>query len=357
MQHNVVIFPQLSMKHDVTMFDVGQGECILIRSKRLHGFLIDCGAKYPQYHSHVPCLVETSLPTHNVCGLAISHYHCDHYNLFAWFTRHDELFSNIYVPDMPTVGPSRHITYAIMKFLAVANLINFSNYRILPDIFTTCRRPIVPRKKGDIFQEADLSFHVFWPDPNHQILKAPSIVKRAETVTRKINPWIEKYRIQIADRDEGISMEEFFGLIQELRHREVQEPERREVEKTLWGLEETFRSFADLLSLAFTSFDCEHDERFLFLGDLTNRVLNQITIPIRYRAFNFVKASHHGTRFGKSLLKISTEFLLVSRNQREHPQLNSIHKGYFHQMRSRIVLNTEFLNDCYITNGRMLIGK
>jgi hypothetical protein len=357
MQVRVVILPQLSMKKDLVLFDVGHGECILICSDWLKGFLIDCGAKYPRNHLQVPFLIEKFLPHNNSCGFVISHYHSDHYSLFQCFNRPDRLFSNIYVPDMPTTGPNGHVTYAIMEFLAVASVINFRNYRILPDIFRKCKKRPIQRKKGQFIHEAGLSFYVFWPDPSHKALKTASIIQKAKMARQKIKPWIDKYRISIAD-EKGVSIEQFFDLLQELSLREVPEPEeRKQVEKTLRQLEGIFKKSADRLSLGFKTYNQAKGEKFLFLGDLENAVLNRITITKGEFAYDFVKASHHGTRFGKSLRKLSTEFLLVSRNKGEYSRISDIHNGYFSQMRCRLVLSTEFLGTCHIRNKQMFISR
>lgn len=352
-----MILPQLSMKNDLVMFDVGHGDCILILSEGLKGFLIDCGANYPRNHLQVPFLIEKFLPHNNSCGFVISHYHSDHYSLFQCFNRPDRLFSNIYVPDMPTTGPSRHVTYAVMEFLAVAIVVNFRNYRVLPDIFRKCKKAPIPRKKGQFIREASLSFYVFWPDPSHKALQTASITKRAKMLRQEIKPWIDEYKISIAD-EKGVSMEQFFGLLQELSLREVPDPEEvKKVEKTLRKLEGIFNKSADRLSLGFKTHNEPKGEKFLFLGDLENTVLNRITITKSDCAYDFVKASHHGTRFGKSLHKLSTEFLLVSRNQREYPGIRDVHNGYFSQMRCRLMLNTEFLGTCHIRNKQMFFSR
>ena len=357
MRFGVVILPQLRMKNDLVVFDVGHGECILILSEGFRGFLVDCGAMCPHSHVRVPKLIENVLPSNNSCGFVISHYHADHYSLFPWFTRPGRLFSNIYVPDMPTTGPSRHVTYAVMEFLAVANVVNFRNYRVLPDIFRKCKKVPIPRKKGQFIREAGLAFYVFWPDPSHKALQTASIIQKAKMARQEIKPWIDKYGISIAD-EKGVSMEQFFDLLQELSIREVPEPEEvKKVEKTLRKLEGIFKKSADRLSLGFKTCDERESEKFLFLGDLENTVLNRITIAKSDYAYDFVKASHHGTRFGRSLRKLSTEFLLVSRNQHEYSRIRDIHSGYFNQMRCRLILSTEFMGTCQIRNKQMFFSR
>lgn len=345
------------MKHDVTMFDVGHGECILVRSERLRGFLVDCGATRPQKHCQVPNLIETYLPATSTCGFAISHYHDDHYNLFPCFARPHKLFSNIYVPDMPAVGPGRHVTHAIMEFLALASLIDFRNYRILPDIFRLLKKRPIPRRKGQTIREANLSFYVFWPDIDHRILRTPSIIKKAKMMRQKIKPWLEKYGIPTEYEGDNLLAQFFEYLVQELSLEETFGREREELEKTLRDLEETFKDLGNLLSLAFKTYDSRENEKLLFLSDLDNRVLDRIHIARSSYTYDFIQAAHHGTEFGKSLHKMSTEYLLVSRNQEEFHRINPIHEGYFSQMRFRFMLSTECLGSCHIKNGEMLIFK
>lgn len=140
--------------HAVFMFDVGHGDCILIMDSHNRGLLVDCGAQYPSFHIRVPQAIENLLTAKNRCALLVSHYHWDHYSLFRLFSQPDVLLSSIYLPDLPIVGPGRYAALAVRKFLYASVAFNFLHYRILPEIFTRCKRPLVFCKKGDFINEA-----------------------------------------------------------------------------------------------------------------------------------------------------------------------------------------------------------
>lgn len=145
------------------------------------------------------------------------------------------------------------------------------------------------------------------------------------------------------------SMERFFRDLEmeELRYHELPEQIREEIHETLKQVEREFSDIANIFSIAFRT-HYKRRSRFLFLGDLTDDLLNQITVPgnKRYECF---KTAHHGTAFGKALRNMSTDFLLVSRSQKEFPNIKKINDGYLSKMRYQMLLSTEFLGDCYIS--------
>ncbi|MFC1487446.1 hypothetical protein ACFLRN_07170 [Thermoproteota archaeon] len=355
MNPRLVNLPQLKFKKNLVLFDVGHGECILIFDGMLKSFLVDCGALYSRKHLNVPRWIERILPNNNSSGFVISHYHIGHYNLFQCFKRPNFLFSNIYVPNLPTKGVNKHVSYVLMEFIAVANVINFRNYRILPDIFRRFKKTPIPLQKGDLIHEMGLSFRVFWPDPKHKALNTKAIITKAKKLRKKIKPWIDKYEISIPDED--VSIAHFFGILQELSLKEVPDfEETNKVEKTLSDLDGIFKECCDLLSIGFQTQNGSLGNKFLFLGDLKNSILNNIIITKNNFEYDFVKASHHGTRFGRSLKNISTEFVLVSRNETEYPRIRKVHPGYYKKIRCRILLNTNFSRTCHIRGRSLFIN-
>lgn len=341
------------MDHKVFMFDVGHGDCVLLADDKDQGLLVDCGALKPQKHVRVPRFIEYSLLANNTCGFVVSHYHWDHYSLFRWFKHPDALFSKLYLSNLPIRGPGREATLAIMDYLKVAMFSDFLHYRILPemyDLFIKTGRPIVFCKKGVIIHEASLHLKVFWPDLYHPSLRSKKVKEKASAVREKIEPIMDRYNIPKPSRyGTDYSMERFFRdlEIEELRYRELPEQIREEVHETLKQVEREFSDLANIFSIAFRTY-YKRRSRFLFLGDLTDDLLNQITVPGN-KIYECFKTAHHGTTFGKALKKMSTEFLLVSRSQKEFPNIKKINDGYTSKMRYRMLLSTEFLGDCYIS--------
>jgi hypothetical protein len=335
------------MNNEVTMFDVGHGDCLLIGDEANQHLLVDCGTSDPYSYFPVPRFIERILSFPNKCGLAISHYHWDHYSLFRWFKRPGILFSTIYLPDLPMKGTGAEAGIAIMEFLKASIFTNFSNYRILPEIFTRTRRPIVFCRKGLMINQANLHLKVFWPDLNHSILRSKKIIEKANKVRRVVEPVMDRYHISKPNRDRGdYSMGQFFRELteEEIQYRELDE-KMKEIHNSLEQVERDFGDIANIFSVAFKS-SYESKSQFLFLGDLTRSVLNKISIP-GTREYDCIKAAHHGTEFGRALNSKSTEFLLISRNQKRR-KIKGIDDGYLSKLRYRMLLNTEYLGDCYI---------
>lgn len=334
------------MKHEVSMFDVGHGDCVLIMDSLGKGLVVDCGSLNPHLYYPVPCVIENLLPLRNKCGFIVSHYHSDHFSLFRWFKNPNKLFSNIYLPDLPVKGLGRQAAFAIMEFLKVSIFANFSHYRILPQIFAETRRPVVYCKKGNMIKEAGLHLRVIWPDLRHSVLRTKKIDKKANAVRVAIEPLFDRFNIPRPTCDSRYSMKKFF---EELEKEEIQyrEPPKQaeDISRVLGKVEKGFQDLANIFSIAFKSY-YKDKTSFLFLGDLQRNILNQISIP-GTRAFDCVKAAHHGTEFGKALKGKSTEFLLVSRNRRRR-KIKNIHEGYILDMRYGVLLSTEYLGDCYI---------
>lgn len=334
------------MKHEVSMFDVGHGDCVLILDDLCQGLLVDCGSSSPRFHSFVPHVIESLLPIRNKCGFVVSHYHSDHFSLFRLFKNPNRLFSTIYFPDLPVRGPGRQAAVAVMEFLKVSIFANFLNFRILPYIFAGTQRPIVFCRKGTIINEAGLRLRVIWPNLHHSILKTKTINEKANAVRKVIEPVMDHFKIPRPDFDSEYSIKEFF---QDLGEEELQYPEppeqAKEIRKTLKSIEEEFHTLANIFSIAFKSY-YKDKSRLLFLGDLQSNVLDEISIPGTL-AFDCIKTAHHGTEFGKALKGKCAEFLLVSRN-RKSKKVKRIHDGYIINMRSRMLLSTEYLGNCHI---------
>ena len=353
----VTISRQTRMSHDVRMSDVGHGTCILVRSEDFSGLLVDCGAIRPQRYCQVPEWIETYIPMTNICGFVISHFHSDHYNLFPCFDSPQRLFSKVYVPDLPASGPAQQISRAIMEFVTLASKVDFRNYRILPDIFNLLKRKPIPRRKGQTIREAKSTFYVFWPDIDHRRLKKTLIIKKAREMRKRMKSFVHKYKMP-TEFDADNLVEQFFEFLTRKEGSEPTEPlEREQVKKILCGLEKDFKDLGDHLSLAFKSYDNKEKTKFLFLGDLSSEILSSISISRRSYTYDVIQAAHHGTRFGKSLENLSTRYLLVSRSQQDFSNIQPIHNGYLNRKRFAFILDTEFLGNCHIRNGKLLITR
>lgn len=336
------------MDHEVFMFDVGHGDCVLVADDSDRGLLVDCGAWNPRRYFKVPRFIEDLSLGSNECGLVISHYHWDHYSLFRWFRHPDALFSSIYFPDLPMFGPGRETAVAVMDFLKVAVFANFSHYRILPEIFAKTIRPVMFCKKGVIIREASLPLKVFWPDLHHKSLGSEEVKERAISVRKLIEPIMDYYEIpKPSEYGADYSMARFFEDLEreEIQYRVLSEQEKKGICDILGQVEGDFRDIANIFSIAFKT-HYKRKSRFLFLGDLSSSILNRISIPGAKR-YDCVKTAHHGTEFGRALDGMSVDFLLVSRNLKQK-EVKKINDGYISKIQYEMLLSTEFLGDCHI---------
>ncbi len=333
-----------NVTHDLTMFDVGQGDCVLVRDTDHKSMLVDCGAQFPKRHSDVPRQIETLSIANNTCGLVISHYHEDHFSLYRQFAFPQKLFSQTYIPSLPIRGPGQLAGFALMEYLMLASFAQFGHYRIMPDLFSTFSGRVVPVRKGDEIDEGGLEFDVIWPDLTSNTFARHSIRRKAGRIRAQVRPLLERFGVLLSD---DYSMEQFIDhcreLLQEERHLRQ---ETEAVQTVLRSVENEFRDVADDFSLAMITKDHCKDS-LLFLGDLPNHILSQLTVPKR-DGFDCIKSSHHGTRFGKSLEGQNANYLFVSRSERERPTLKRVHDGYFKRMTCQNILTTEFLGTCHI---------
>ena len=327
------------------LFDVGHGDSLLLLDKNRQGLLVDCGSQIPQLHTDVPKTIETIVSKNNTCGFIISHYHFDHYSLFHWLGRPDLLFSKVYVPYIPFQGPGLEAARAVMDYISAAVLVDYSYYRILPEIFGKAKSPIVPCKTGDYIKEASQNLRVLWPDVLHPSLGTDKTRSIARHVKQSIEPILSDLNFGVPVFGKEDPVVAFFEYLEYLRNRELSKERKRKVQRILSELEGAFKELANLFSLIANSYRKRHS-RFLFLSDANSRILNTITIPGR-RDYNCIKAAHHGTSFGKGLSGLSTEFLLVSRNKREF-SIREVHDGYLLNIDSKMILSTEFLRHCLI---------
>lgn len=333
--------------HQVFMFDVGHGDCVLIIDDYNRGLVVDCGAQKPRSYLRVPQIIENLSVEKNNYGLLVSHYHWDHYSLFRHFSQPNSLFSKIYIPDLPIVGPGMEASRAVMCFLMTSVLSDFSHYRALPEVFSKSKRPVVFCKKGDNIREAGLHLSILWPDLRHPFLGSDRIKKAARIVRETVEPVLSRNDIPVpSEYGEDYSMETFFTNLEEIRNNKVAEEEERIIHHTLRQVERQFRNLADVFSIVFRTYRSIRS-KFLFLGDAPDNLLDQMRIP-GYKSYHFLKASHHGTRFGKALRNMVTEFVLISRNRKEFPGISDISEKYIMDIQYDMLLSTELLGDCYI---------
>ena len=342
-----VILPSM-INNRLSMFDVGHGDSILIQDEKGHSLLVDVGSSTPHKYSHVPLIVNSGISPGR-CGLVISHLHWDHYSLFRYFQKAATTFSKLYLPDLPMTGANSNATQAIFDFLRVAIALDFGRYRLLPEILANSHLSRVWCSKGTIIDEINPKLRVIWPDFSKSILSKKSFSAIAVKVRNKIEPIIRKYQIRTPpEMPADYSMDAFFRDIerQELIYREIPEDEtaKKSMYRVLAEAERIFLPLANMFSLAFRT-NYHMKPRFLFLGDLPEKALNQIQLP-KSRFYEFIKAAHHGTEYGSSLRNVVTNYLLISRAD-NGSNLTPLNQRYINRNHFNMLLSTSYLGDCY----------
>lgn len=332
-----------AMNHDIVMFDVGHGDCVLLKKDDHTPVLIDCGAKYPHRFSHIPNIIEKEAED-GAFGLILSHYHSDHYSLFAGFSNPHNI-AKIYIPELPMVGPQSEIGFAVKEFLHLAALVRYKKFRLLPEIFKHSNRAAVCCQAGDTIPEAGLNLRVIWPDLSSQVLQTARILNRARAVRRILRKVSQMYSLPIPEEQKEESMKSFLWRLMKIDPRELNKTETRKIQNILRFVEETFNDeLANYLSLVFRSSD-QDLTHLLFLGDAPRKVLD--IIDVGSSRYDLIKAAHHGTEFGSSLGRVDADFLLISRNRLEFPMLQDIDYRYLNHFASH-VLSSESLGSCYL---------
>jgi len=333
------------------MFDVGHGDSILICDEDKHSLLVDVGSQTP---TPAMCFYLSSFIKNTISpnrgGLVISHYHWDHYSLFHCFRNPRSLFAKIYLPDIETTGEVDSPGYAMMEFLRTAIHFNFGHYRILPEIITNTRVPLEFCRKGTKIKEITPHQRVIWPDFSNQALRSRKIAKIAAGVREALKPIMKEFGIEFQiDPGKKYAMREFVRDLEreEGRYQREPESEKRDVYKTLERIEKDLGPIANTFSIAFRT-KYWKSPTLLFLGDVPEAVLNKIHIPTSH-TYDFVKASHHGTEFGRSLTNVYTNFLLISRIEKSK-KLKRINDGYINELQYNMLLSTSFLGDCFFYN-------
>ena len=336
---NVVVSGHI-LDGDITMFDVGHGDCLLIRNGHHEGLLIDCGAQNPSKYDHIPLCIESLVRRDNSCGILISHYHEDHYRLYMGFNHPNQTFSQVYLPNIPLYGPNQMIGRAMYAFMVVAMISLYPHFRIIPHLMKTFNRPIIFKQKSEHINEGGVDYNVLWPDIDNDILGTKSMINKAKYVLHVLEPILKEYEIRFPeDTRDLIELIRGLDLI-------ISPSDSERFHKILDSLESSFSQFADKLSLVIQT---SRGSMFkgLFLGDAPRPVLNRIELLYLPRVFDMIKASHHGTRFGKSLNGLITKFLLVSRNRIEK-NVDQLNIRYLKNMHIYYIMNTEFLHTCHI---------
>lgn len=333
-----------NLNHEILLFDVGHGDCTFIIDSVGKGLLIDCGSLTPHSYFKIPSFIESLLPANNQCGFVVSHYHWDHYSLFTQFKKPQSFFSTIFLPDLPTTGLGTEASLAMKDFLMMSAITGFSHYKILPEIFARTNRPVVYCKEGTRILEAGLQLRVFWPKWSDPCFGTKRVREKAATIRESIEPMMDQYGIPKPSDFEGdLNMESFFRVVRDYSRDRQGEINRQKVYAVLEEIENAFRDLADLFSIAFRT-HYKRKSRCLFLGDLSGRILDKITIP-GTSEYDVIKAAHHGTRFGNALEGMTTDLLLISRSEK-HSKIKRIHDGYLHKMQYNMLLSTGFLGDC-----------
>lgn len=321
------------------LYNVGHGDCLLMTDGDRSNLLVDVGSWKLTKHLDVPAHLSKKLPG-EYNALMISHYHTDHYNMINRISGYAKLFKIMYVPDLPFSGPGSQLAEFIRVFVELALHTNYSFYWQLPVVLKNSGIPIIPLHEGMKFSEVGHRFKTLWPDLYSQLFVDEDVIAKSQECLSRLYGAVEDIRIDYSFYY-GENMKGFFRHLAEISSPRTSRPYHEDIHKVLRSVERSFSEVANLFSLVVSSYYRKTD-RMLLLGDATNDVLDTIKIP-GGNEFNLIKSSHHGSFFGGSLAKLSTEYLTISRSKRDYPRITMIHPNYFTYLNSKCILSTEHL--------------
>jgi len=258
---------------------------------------------------------------------------------------YEQLFSVIYVPDLPLTGPGSELAKFVHSFLELAVHTNYSHYWQLPSVLKNSDIPLIPLHKEIEFREINHRYKTLWPDFDSYIFSNTEVISKSNESLYRLYAAVENLDIDYSFFY-GENMKGFFRYLAEICSPRTSRPYHEDIHEVLKSVEGSFSDVANLFSLVVSSFYRKSD-RMLLLGDATDDVLDEIYVP-GGNEFNVIKGSHHGTTFGWSLEKLSTEYLTISRNKHERSDITSIHPSYYQALYTRYILSTEHLDHCLI---------
>lgn len=324
---------------------MGHGNSVGIFENGTSPLLVDCGTETSGKTNNFTNLLESRLKIANAKDLMITHYHFDHYSLLSNFS--GRFFDNIYLPALPRQSLTAQ---AMERFMALAIAAGYEKYYLSPMI-SSCGKNIRCLVKDEFFHATGRDWEVLWPD--YQIIdrinrrKIRTIFEKVDEVREKLS---EKQRQEFEKWYDYLSKrfsEESSELDDLSRERTLKEIPRsegidEEIKNGLVSVEKIFRNVANRASLVVK--DTATD--FLFTGDIDDTILNKY-LNFGNQAYFLIEAPHHGGYYGSAFDNVSTQMLIISREDNYTPD----HR-FYRDLTWKILVDTAKNGNCIVQRGK-----
>ena len=293
--------------------DVGDGMAVGIKTVGGQRIQIDCGSQQGPNGALAEAIDRISPDV-----FVLSHFHADHYNgllLDPSLPSPSAPVRSVFFPRIPQFREREQlirclfaVNERILGGVSGSMEMDFLNLLSRISEFSFTYRAL---SAGDTFGFSGALFHVLWPPRTISYVPTLKVIRRA---IEDFNAAIEEdrdLRKIYQGMEDGEARQVYSGEQEEERlykprrdMRVVTEPPPllKDLPLTTIRANKSLRAAANHFSLAF----CE-DNRLLFLGDLENHELNQVTNTLDTEGihrFDLLITPHHGTHWHSSLSKL-----------------------------------------------------
>ena len=322
----------------LTVYNVGFGDCIKFELKNGESVLLDCGGNLNN-KKKVKIKNDIKENQKGNVNVIISHFHNDHYNILQLFE--NETIDVLYIPNFFTKDIIKIYFYLLLvqSLRSSVYLFALELLQLIPNLVLSKndKKSIVKKNGQIIFTKKDDmildKFHVLWPDIN----KTNNITSKINQVFHDYfhnNQYINDHIDELARRYEeqinniqnrefpttysaNINIFEYAALqIQEIVNEGLQLREQlNEKLKFNNRTKNIIKNFQNSMSLVFQT----NDKKCLFLGDVTKKCFeDNILDNIDKEEYYCIKISHHGTKkyFSEKLPK-KTKGFIISNGKKE----------------------------------------
>lgn len=279
---------------DLTMYNMGHGDCFLINDENKEGLLIDCGGS--RYSSSiVSTFVSPDLLRIDNKSLMITHFHRDHVNRIKNLDKNIK-FKHVYVPNAIS-STDIHRAFAIIKYAkprSATYIMAYNYLTLIPTIenYLYDGSFIHYVSRFSIITFSFAKFTVLWPIKinDGDVTTLPFTALEIELIEKYLSVFSEM------KQDEYGSVLEFktnLNIDRNIRKiiKEFKDQDKDIQSDGMIKIEMISQKLGNQLSLVI-----KDDEKSLFLGDITHSIYDA-EIASYVRPFvGFLKTSHHGSK-------------------------------------------------------------
>lgn len=320
-----------STVRSVTMFNVGFGDCFLIRNKD-SSLIVDCGTmnqRFP-FDNLLSTNIQNLIP--GVPDLLITHFHKDHFGMVQSVSggcpakRYENVYIRGLLPGQFSFWAKNYMAGLLALFVKTRDKKEFSSLMNIPGTLAGICQPngiVKTLNKGGVFQIGNTSCNVLWPDLNSRLISnfigqhqeeidgfLEGLILEVNSDSRDIlKKDIEFYQSDDEESslrglfepsEKGKKLDEYANIdSQELCRQRIEQINSilqnnseaiNFINQHFHKVEKLYSDFENLLSIVFDS-----NDGLLFTGDITPECL-RICLENHHSIYKIIKVPHHGTR-------------------------------------------------------------